>query len=206
MKRIGIYAGTFDPIHNGHVAFAEKALAQGLDKVFFLVEPRPRRKQGVRALEHRLAMANIVASSNPKLGVISLEQARFTPRQTLPPLIARFKGHKLVFLFGDDVIKHMVDNLADWPNVDELANNASLLIAARHHQQDELIFGLKNLEQFGLNFDFEFIEPDAQTINSSSIRQSLKSKKTSLNIPLEVANYAVNNGLYSNYASTTSIK
>ncbi|MCA9332160.1 adenylyltransferase/cytidyltransferase family protein, partial [Candidatus Saccharibacteria bacterium] len=52
MKKVGIYAGSFDPIHKGHIALAEQAIQQcGQDKVFFMVEPRPRRKQGVKALE-----------------------------------------------------------------------------------------------------------------------------------------------------------
>jgi nicotinate-nucleotide adenylyltransferase len=48
MKKIGIFAGTFDPIHEGHVAFAQAVLADlSLDKIYFLPERQPRRKTNV---------------------------------------------------------------------------------------------------------------------------------------------------------------
>ena len=201
MKRVGIYAGTFDPIHNGHLAFAEAALIHGLDKVFFLIEPRPRRKQGVRALEHRIAMASIAARSHPKMGVIQLEHARFTPSHTLPHLSARFKGSELVLLFGDDVIKHMVDNLAEWPHLEDLAKDASLLIAARHHQVKDLELGLKNLKKYGLNFRYSFIEPGESAVSSSTIRQAMKHAQSSPHLPQAVQEYANEQKLYSSIST-----
>ena len=49
MARIGIYAGTFDPVHAGHVAFALQSLeAAKLDRVYFLPERRPRGKRQVK--------------------------------------------------------------------------------------------------------------------------------------------------------------
>src|SRR5688572_27140829 len=105
--KIGIYSGTFDPIHLGHVAFAKEALKQcGLEKVYFLVEPRPRRKQGVKALEHRQAMVELAIAKEPALGSIILDHARFSVRQTLPVLQARFEGSEIVFLMGDDMLAH----------------------------------------------------------------------------------------------------
>src|SRR5688572_16122728 len=107
-KRVGIYAGTFDPVHVGHMAFAEQALeACNLDKIFFLVEPRPRRKQGVRALEHREAMVRLATAKNDKYGVIQLEQTNFSVEETLPKLQALFEGAELHFLMGEDVFAHL---------------------------------------------------------------------------------------------------
>lgn len=202
MKRVGIYAGTFDPIHNGHIAFAESALKNGLDKVYFLVEPRPRRKQGVRALEHRVAMAELVASTNPKLGVIRLEQARFTPQETLPLLMARFKGQELVMLFGDDVIKHMVDNLGAWPHIEDLAQNTSLLVGARHHQIANLSQSLKSLRKYGLVFNYTFVEPGEISISSSNARTLLRRGQTSPDVPPLVQEYIKKHKIYTSSSST----
>lgn len=201
-KRIGIFAGTFDPIHNGHLAFAEVALEHGLDKVFFLVEPRPRRKQGVRALEHRQEMAKIVAAKNPKLGVIQLEQAKFTPHGTLPLLQARFKGSELVLLFGDDVIHHMIDHLTDWPQISELADSSSLLIAARHHDIKDLHEKLALLEEYGVKFRYDFVEPGEFTASSSKIRLAIKHGEYTGGLMPEVENYITKNGIYVSSNST----
>ncbi|MBI3337871.1 adenylyltransferase/cytidyltransferase family protein [Candidatus Saccharibacteria bacterium] len=114
-SRIGIYSGTFDPVHDGHIAFANAALKQcNLDKIFFLVEPRPRRKQGVKAFEHRTEMVRLAIKNEHSLGSIVLNQQRFTPADTLPLLTERFKGADLYMLIGDD----MLDHLAGWPHVE----------------------------------------------------------------------------------------
>jgi nicotinate-nucleotide adenylyltransferase len=127
LKKFGVFAGTFDPLHNGHLAFARQALRSGLDKVYFLPEPRPRRKQGVRALEHRQGMIEVAIQDDTRLGLIKLEQARFTPYETLPVLQQRFPNAEIVLLFGDDVLRH----IADWPRIAELADSVRLLIATR---------------------------------------------------------------------------
>ncbi len=202
MKKVGIFAGTFDPIHNGHLAFAETALKHGLEKVFFLVEPRPRRKQGVKAYEHRLEMAKIVAAKNAKLGVIQLEQPKFTPHTTMPLLQARFKGAELVLLFGDDVINYMVDHLAEWPHVADLAKQASLLVAARHFRAKDLVEKLESIKEFGVNFKYRFVEPAEFTKSSSKIRLDIKKGQYKTGLLPEVKKYITKNGIYASSSST----
>lgn len=196
-KKVGIFAGTFDPVHEGHMAFAKEALSYGLDKVFFLVEPRPRRKQGVRALDHRYKMVKIVTDKNPKLGVIKLEQARFTPRTTLPLLEARFKGSRLHFLFGDDVLNHMIDHLADWPHVDELLEASKILIGSRRHDEAKLADRINDLERYGLKIDYDFLYIDWPLASSSGIRQELRKGRSVSGLNPFVATYIHKNGLYS---------
>lgn len=197
MKKVGIFAGSFDPVHNGHMAFAELALKSGIDKIYFLVEPRPRRKQGVKAFEHRLEMTKLATASSPKFGVIQLEQAKFTPHTTMPLLQARFKGSQLVLLFGDDVVSYMVDHLADWPHIADLANSASLLIATRHHDQDALSDKLRSVMDFGVHFRYQFVEPNELIASSSEVRLALKrGEKTEVLLP-EVQKYIDKNNIYS---------
>lgn len=193
MKKIGVFAGTFDPIHNGHMAFANAALAYGLDKVYLLPEPRPRRKQGVRALEHRLEMINLAIADEPRLGSIKLEQARFTPHETLPVLQERFKGAQIVLLFGDDVIAH----IADWPHINDLVQSVELLVAVRHHNRNKLAETFAILHQTsGLAFDYQLIEPAQVDVSSSRVRASLRAGDTSHMISEQVAAYIRNRRLY----------
>lgn len=202
-KRIGIFAGSFDPVHEGHLAFAHSALEHGLDKVYFLVEPRPRRKQGVHALEHRLEMAKLAAASHKKLGVIHLEQTTFSPLATLPVLQARFKDSELVLLFGDDVVSHMVDHLADWPHVSELAKHTSLLIATRHHKKDDLTDRLNAVMDYGVHFRYEFVEPNQNVASSSDIRLAIKRGQKSAGLLPAVHDYITDKGLY---VSSTDVR
>lgn len=197
MAKVGIFAGTFDPIHNGHLAFARGALSQGLDKVYFLIEPRPRRKQGVRALEHRQKMVQLAVDEQQDTGSILLNAARFTPAETLPLLQNRFKDAELWLLFGDDVIHHMVDHLADWPRLDELANSTKLMIATRHEKKDEIVGNLQTIRAItGVDFAYKFVEPKCPDISSSKLRAAIKQGKIPGEMPRAVSEYALENGLY----------
>jgi nicotinate-nucleotide adenylyltransferase len=193
MKQIGIYAGTFDPIHNGHLAFAQAALDAGLEKVMFLVEPRPRRKQGVRALEHRLAMVQQAIKGQPQMGSIILEQARFTPHETMPVLQNRFKGYQLVLLFGDDVIAH----ISEWPHVEELVKSVELMIAVRQSSEPAIQETFKTIEATSnLTFQYRFVEPKCPGISSSHIRSVLKKRQQPVDIPESVWRYIRSHRLY----------
>lgn len=192
MKKIGIFAGTFDPIHNGHLAFAEVALHQGVEKVMFLVEPRPRRKQGVRALEHRVAMVQMAVASKPRMGTILLEQARFTIHETLPVLQARFGGYKLVLLFGDDVISH----ISNWPHIDSLVGSADLLIASRHENITKLEATMQSMQQVrNLKFNYKIMQLH-EPVASSVIRLQLKRHEKADGLPTSVMNYINKHKLY----------
>lgn len=202
-KRIGIYSGSFDPVHNGHLAFAQAALNSGLEKVMFLVEPQPWRKQGVRALEHRIAMVQLAIAHSPKLGVVITERAKVTVHETLPALQKRFKGYELVLLFGDDVVSYMAEHIAAWPHIKDLASSASLIIATRKLRQAEVAKQLAFLErEYGLPFKYEFIEPGMAGVSSSLIRLAVKKGKPADGLPAAVAGYIRKNGLYASAAES----
>src|SRR4051812_4657029 len=96
MKRIGIYAGTFDPVHSGHVSFALQALkAAELDKVYFLPERRPRNKQHVEHFGHRTAMLKRAAQPHSQFEVLEMVDISFSVERTLPKLQKQFEGDQL---------------------------------------------------------------------------------------------------------------
>ena len=192
--RVGVYAGTFDPVHMGHVAFAECALEQGLDMVYFLPEPRPRRKQGVRALEHRVGMVEAAIDSHPQLGVIHLKQARFTPHETLPVLRRRFPSADITLLFGDDVLTH----IASWPLVEELVGSVELLIATRSGSHTEIERKFETLSSVsGLQFAYRIIDAPHNHVSSSTVRGQLRSGHKQVKyLPPAVADYIRKHRLY----------
>lgn len=197
-KKIGIYAGTFDPVHHGHVDFALSALELGMAKVYLLPEPRPRRKQGVKSLGHRVAMAELATSKHTGLGVIRLNQHKFTPLQTLPVLKARFPGYDLSLLFGDDVIAHMLDHIGDWPRLDTLASCVEIVVVPRlRSEQSEIDQLFKVLSQTtGLKFNYRILKARVGDVSSSEVRREIAAAGKSSLVPEEVVEYITKHKLY----------
>lgn len=194
MKRVGILAGTFDPVHKGHLGLAAQALdVGGLDKVFLLPEPRPRRKQGVRALSHRLNMAELAAASHPKIGVIRLEHPQFSVHETLPVLQARFSGAELYMIMGDDVLAH----LAEWPGVIRLLKETSFILAARQtspgkiHEKMQALSGVH-----GVDVRFSILSEPLNSASSQAVRSALRAGMHSDMVSPEVTNYIKAQKLY----------
>ncbi|HZM63691.1 MAG TPA: nicotinate-nicotinamide nucleotide adenylyltransferase [Candidatus Saccharimonadales bacterium] len=127
MGNIGIYAGTFDPIHKGHIEFALSAIEKAnLDRVILLPERCPRRKLNVTPFADRIEMLKLAAQISPKLEVVALKQDQFTVTKTLPELQRRF-GHKIVLLVGSDEAKH----LERWPDLKVLIAQVDLCVGLR---------------------------------------------------------------------------
>lgn len=193
--RVGIYPGAFDPIHNGHIAFAEACVVQySLDKIFFLPEPRPRHKQAVKAFEHRQRMVQIAIDDDPNFGLIIVEQQKFTVHETWPSVTARFADASLFMLLGSDV----AHRLATWPHIDELIRMAPhFLIAERSEKSgdvEEMVRVLKQTTK--VPFDHNIVEPNYETYNSSAIRLALKRGETPDGLNPVVAEYIRSEKLY----------
>lgn len=138
-SRIGIYAGTFNPVHSGHIAFALQALeAAALDTVYFLPERQPRGKQAVEHFGHRVGMLERALKPHPRLKTLELVDVNFSVTRTLPQLQQRFEGSQLVFLFGSDV----VPGLADWPHAARLLKDNELVIGIRSRDNRENLRGI----------------------------------------------------------------
>ena len=194
MKKIGIYSGTFDPIHNGHISFAREAMNKyGLDKVFFLPEPRPRRKQGVKAFNHRVEMLRLALLRQSGMGTVILKHSRFSVQYTLPLLLDRFAGTRMYLLIGDDALDHLVD----WPNVEAL-QVVNLIIGVRKksvaevHNTVEAICRTK-----GVVFRYNVFQAQNSDISSSYVRKELRHGKKPVGLNSSVQKYISANNLYS---------
>ena len=82
--RLAIFGGTFDPIHNAHLAIARGAVGRfGLDRVLFVPAAHPPHKAGVThaPYEDRVRMAGLACAGEPRFEVSRLEEgARFYPQ------------------------------------------------------------------------------------------------------------------------------
>jgi nicotinate-nucleotide adenylyltransferase len=130
--RLGIYGGTFDPIHLGHLILAESCReACGLDKVWFVVAGEPPHKPGKRtSLADRLEMARIAVAGNPAFEVSEIEARRPGPHysvETLEAIRRERPDDELFFLIGAD---SLVD-LPQWREPARICAMATLVVANR---------------------------------------------------------------------------
>lgn len=171
--RIGVYAGTFDPVHSGHVAFALQALAAAkLDEIYFLPERQPRGKQQVEHFGHRVGMLERALKPHPHLKVLEMVDTKFSVKRTLPQLQKRFKDSRLVFLFGSDI----VPGLADWPYVDRLLKDHELVIGIRSRDKRKTLRTIVETWQPQPKAVFLF-DSHAAAVSSGRIRDALRRRK-----------------------------
>jgi nicotinate-nucleotide adenylyltransferase len=192
MSRIGIYAGTFDPVHAGHIAFALQSIeAAKLDKVYFLPERRPRAKQQVEHFGHRVAMLKRAFKPHPQLHALELVDVNFSVTRTLPKLKEMFAGDQLVFLFGSDV----VPSISDWPNASSLLKDNEFVVGLRHDDKREDIHKVVEswTTQPQLVTVFESYAPD---VSSGKIREALRLREKAKGTLTSVERYSDHNWLY----------
>jgi len=133
-KKIGIFSGVFDPVHNGHVAFARMAAKElGLNKVYFLVEPKPRRKKQVSDINDRQTMVWLAIQGFPELEVLTLPDQTFSVAKTLPWLEQNFKKTELYMLMGSDLFAFV----ETWPGYKDLAKRVAFVVGQRTNEMHD---------------------------------------------------------------------
>ena len=133
MPPIGVFGGTFDPIHFGHLRLAEDmADALGLDRILFIPAGQPPHRGAPRtAARHRLEMVRRAIAGNPRFVADARELQRPQPSYTVDTLIALRAelgdAQPLWLLLGADAFLDL-PSWHDWRRLFELANIA---VAAR---------------------------------------------------------------------------
>jgi nicotinate-nucleotide adenylyltransferase len=128
MGCVGIYSGTFDPVHEGHLDFCLEAIKScELDVVYMIPEANPRGKANAADLSERIDWLQEATKNYPFIKVMRLESERFTVGETLPELRQLFGDVKMKLLIGSDVAR----NLYLWEDLPVLLNDVSLVVGVR---------------------------------------------------------------------------
>lgn len=133
MERFGVFGGTFDPPHVGHLALAEWAAERlRLDRVLFVPAGSPPHKRGARlsSPKARLAMTRLAVRGNRRFAVSTLEVASPGPSytvETLRRLRERRPGARWFLLIGADSL----DEFHTWLEPETILSLATLAVAAR---------------------------------------------------------------------------
>ena len=183
MAAIGILGGTFDPVHNAHLAMAHAACeALTLKRVLFIPTGHPRyRRPAVASGKHRVAMLRLALSENPSFGIDSRELQPGATGYTVDTLRAlHAEGmDDLFLLMGAD----QYAKLGSWHKPQEILQLARIAVFARPGVE--------------LRQDVQLIPMKPMPISSSALRaRAARGESLSSLVPPAVANYIVRHKLY----------
>jgi nicotinate-nucleotide adenylyltransferase len=201
MKRVGIFSGVFDPVHNGHIAFALEAVQKtNLDEVYFLVEAKPRRKSDVTHLAHRIAMVKLAIQPHASLKILDLPDKQFSVAKTLPRLKHQFKNDELLFIAGSDMLQHM----PQWPLASQMFAQMGLIVGVRQQDTRGEVQKLVNQLPTRPNKMHIINSPNPRT-SSGQIRSDFLSGKKSNELTPEINEYIKTNWLYVAPSGSSSV-
>lgn len=197
IKKIGLYGGTFDPVHDMHIDIAEKTLEQlGLDEVWFLADKQPRTKLSAIDYKHRLEMLRLASQHNDKLiaDILPIQKQGATHGiKTLKQFIREYPGHEFVIISGIDSILF----LDQWEDYREFVKNVRFAIVHRPGiDKKEFEHLLRKINNQSLELRYDFIDMQLSNQSSSKIRQKIKNNYDDGSINSGVADYIKQNSLY----------
>ena len=133
VMRIGLFGGTFDPVHLGHLILAEQGRVQGhLDEVWFIPSAHPphKREQSLTRFEQRCDMLELAIAGHPHFRIDRIEKDLPPPSytvQTVTELRQRHPEHEFVLILGADGLA----DLPRWYQPQQILSQVGLLVAPR---------------------------------------------------------------------------
>ncbi len=171
-KKIGLYFGTFNPIHVGHLAIANHMVEfSDLDQVWMLVTPHNPHKKKSSLLDnnHRLMMVDIAIEEYPKIKSSAIEfdlpQPNYTVH-TLAVLEEKYPKHIFCLIMGEDNLK----GFHKWKNYEVILSRYELFVYPRLSPSNT-ITSLENHPKITK------VSAPIMEISSTAIRKGIKNRK-----------------------------
>ena len=198
MRRIGIFGGSFNPIHNGHLHLAKTAMQQfDLQHVLFIptyISPFKRTAKDVADGTHRLAMCRLAIAPYPAFSVSDYELRQKTVSytvHTISNLHAEQPDAALVLLMGSD----MLLQFQNWYHWQEILSMAELGVIAR--ETDDRIPLEQAAKQLSAYGTIQLFCDAVLPVSSTKIREMLKKNQDcTCYLPEKVVKYIVFHQLY----------
>lgn len=199
--KIGIMGGTFNPVHNGHLAIATAALSQQhLDKVWFMPSGLPAYKANDELLPAKIRyhLVQLAIQKNPDFESVSFEIDRNGPTytaDTMTALKAIYPENEFYFIVGADSLM----KFQNWVQPEVISSCTTLLAAGRDDYSREELLAHSNYlkQQFGTNV--LWIDTPKLDVSSSSIRNLCRNEEYAAVrelLPEDVVQYIMENQLW----------
>jgi nicotinate-nucleotide adenylyltransferase len=193
--RIGVFGGTFDPVHNGHVLPVEAAARKfQLDRVLYVPARLSPHKDAVPTdARHRVAMVALAIAGRPDWSIDLEELDRQPPSftiDTLRSIAARHPDDELWLLMGTDILA----GFARWREPEAILGLARL---AAFHREPYVGPGLVVPEVAGLADRLAIFDAGSVKISATDLRNDLEAGRAiGGRVPEPVAEYITKQGLY----------
>lgn len=176
MITTGLYFGSFNPIHIGHLAIAGYMTEYaGIDQVWFVVSPQNplKKKESILADHHRLHMANLAIGDNNRLKASDIEFRLPVPSYTIDTLAylkEKYPLNRFVLVMGQDNLY----TLHKWKNFKILARDYPILVYPRPGAVKPSNNLLDKLLE---SSDIKYVDAPLMEISGTFIREGIKAKK-----------------------------
>lgn len=188
--KIGLFFGSFNPIHVGHLIIANYILEfSELDKIWFVVSPHNPLKQKKSLLNQhdRLHLVRLAIEDNPKFQASDIEFKLPQPSYTVDTLAhmkEKYPAHEFALIMGSDNLA----TIDKWKNFETLLNNYQLYVYQRHGSTESPFHNYPNVHVMAT----PMIE-----ISATHIRTMIKEKKSiRYLVPDRVAEYLESSSYY----------
>jgi nicotinate-nucleotide adenylyltransferase len=194
--RIGVFGGSFDPVHLAHLILAEQGREQGrLDQVWFVPAARPPHKHSeLTPFDRRVEMLQLAVAGNPAFRVEEVEKDRAGPSytaDTLDELATKHPGHEWALLVGSDTLR----DLPGWHEPRRIVARAEVLVMARPGAAVVPLAELR--EKLGAEVRVTVAAMPLVDISSTEVRERLRTgRSVRYLVPRAVEMYAGEKGLY----------
>ena len=203
MERIGIYGGTFNPPHVGHIQAAKQAVtALGLSKLILIpdrIAPHKEIPVGSPTPEQRLEMLRIAAAECAQFEVSNIELRREGPSYsyvTVQQLKEQHPDAELILLMGTD----MFLSFHTWMHPEIILENAALGVFYRGEKGEKSAIEVKKSELEAAGAKIELVENDVVSISSTQMRRLLAFRCAGELLPEGVLDYIREHHLYNTRA------
>jgi nicotinate-nucleotide adenylyltransferase len=176
MARIGLYFGSFNPIHIGHMAIAGYMTGfTGLEQVWFVVSPHNplKKKETLLQDHHRLYMAELAIGDNERFRASDIEFRLPVPSYTIDTLTylkEKYPAHRFCLVMGEDNLY----TLNKWKNASELLKEHPVYVYPRPGSvKPSSAF----LDQILAGSDIHFVKAPMMDISGTFIRNGIKQGK-----------------------------
>lgn len=197
--RLGIFGGTFDPIHTGHLLIAELTWqALDLQRVLFLPAGNPPHKQQQKktAAHHRQAMVALAIAGNPHFELSTIDLERSGPNyssETVASVRARYNiaAEACFFIIGGDSLQ----DLPTWHAPEALLDTCRLAVIQRPGYQPNLTTLTRRFPTLESRLDW--VDTPQLDISASDIRQRVQAGlSVRYQVPDAVRDYMAEQQLY----------